>query len=102
MIKIFQKIEKNIVIRSNSKGGVQIPLLEMTKVKEIALQAKLGAGAYVCQECQVAIATTRGEIGFHRRYPYLLFFCIFLNVMSILSFLFCISILRTMFPNPAY
>jgi hypothetical protein len=97
-----QLVNRSIVTRSNSKCVAEIPRLEIRKVKEIALQAKLEVGAYVCQECQIAVATSRGEIGFHKRYPCLLFFCIFLNVMSILSFLFCISVLRTMFPNPAY
>lgn len=100
--KDFPNAKEKFVTGTNSKCAMGIPRLEMTKVKEIALQAKLEAGAYVCQECQVVTATSRGEGGFNRRYPCLLFFCIFLNVMSILSFLFCISILRTMFGNPAY
>lgn len=98
-------LDKNVETigsRSHSKCAVEIPRLALTKVKEIALQAKLEAGAYVCQDCQVAVATSRAELGFHRRYPCLLFFCIFLNLMSILSFLFCISVLRTIFPHPAY
>jgi len=98
----FESIEK-LGAQSHSKYAVQIPQLELTKIKEIALQAKLEARSYICQDSEVAVATNnRGELGLQRRYPCLLVFCIFLNLLSILSFLFCISVLKIIYPHPAY
>ncbi|KAG0579026.1 hypothetical protein KC19_4G066800 [Ceratodon purpureus] len=57
-LKDFSEAKKKIPNRTSSKCLVEIPRLEMTKVKEIALQAKLESEAYVCQECQIVVATT--------------------------------------------